>query len=296
MLGAQAVLVSCVGNDSYGKQICDILGEKSMEAKGVAIDSQHSTGTVTVTIDKEGRAKYSIADDVAWDYIPWTNVLANLALHDNAVCFGTLAQRHPQSLNIIRRFLTSAPISCLRVFDVNLRQNYYSRELVLDSLKFSNVLKINNEELAILASYITDKNLPEFELLNEFIRVFNLDIVALTKGKDGCVIASQKEIVSCPGFKTVVKDTVGAGDAFTAAMILGLLKGLELQRVANIACQIGAYVCSQSGATPPISQSLVQDLYLLSSKQKATPNLPAFKCLRLNRKVENNYDSSKRKI
>jgi len=258
MLGADGFLVSAVGNDALGREICtriDQLGLKSY----ITVTAQHPTGSVEVKLDCKGTPSYVIHEDVAWDHLTSSPTLDELAARVDAVCFGSLAQRGSISRRTIRKFLDSTSADCLRVFDINLRQSYYTKEVILTSLAKANTLKLNEEELAVLTGLLGFSGTSE-KVLRELLVAFDLKYVALTRGERGSLIVTAEETVDYGGTHVDIKDTVGAGDAFTAAMVMGILRGLSPEDLNVLACQVGAFVCSQDGAVPALPSRLLKRL------------------------------------
>lgn len=246
-LGAKGIVVSCIGDDELGNEILRLLNRLKLDGQYIAVDDKHPTGTVTVALDESGRPDYSIHENVAWDYIPTSGKLLQLASKVDAVCFGSLCQRSEVSRDSIRTFLTSTKPDCLRIFDINLRQSYYNPEIIKALLDISNVLKINDEELSILASMLGITGV-EVEILGALTDRFSLKMIALTKGDKGSRLFATGKVSDHRGFAVEVVDSVGAGDSFTAAMALGLLKGKELDDINEQANRIASFICSQHGA------------------------------------------------
>jgi len=272
-LGLDAHLVTAVGNDRNGGEICEKLRSAGISLQYV----QHvpfPTGTVQVTLDPGGIASYRIKKEVAWDHILWSDDIQKLASEVDAVCFGTLAQRSIQSYQSIQNFLTHTKKDCLKVFDINLRQTYFSREIIESSLQKSNILKLNREELEVIKNLF---NLPKSDTkaLRVLLEQYRLHFIALTQGPAGSIIADQKNSYYCPAFPAAVQDTIGAGDSFTAAMILGKLRGLPLDQINQLASRVAAYVCSQAGATPTLPPSLISELMQESPIRIQTVHNPA---------------------
>ncbi|MEI8372515.1 MAG: carbohydrate kinase [Planctomycetota bacterium] len=249
-LGAHAHAVSAVGDDPLGREILDRLDTLGLSRQGVAVDHQHPTGTVSVELDAYGKPTYQIHEGVAWDFIPAVPATLRPAQHADAICFGSLAQRSEVSRATIRSLLGAAPEHCLRVFDINLRQHYYHTEILAAGLEAADVLKLNNEELPVVADLLA---LPgdEDAVLRGLLDRYDLRLIALTKGAGGSELASRHGRSVHSGVPTKVVDTVGAGDAFTAAVIMGLLEDLDLDTINERANRLASYVCSQPGAMPP---------------------------------------------
>ncbi|MBI4283601.1 MAG: carbohydrate kinase [Chloroflexi bacterium] len=254
-LGGEGLIVSGVGADSLGDEILERLDALSLSRQYVARDAKHPTGTVSVKVEAEGKPSFAIQENVAWDFIPKTEQLMELGKRTDAVTFGTLAQRSAVSRATIRAFISRIPSSILRIFDINLRQRFYSKEVIEWSLEAGNVLKVNEEELPVLAQLFSIGG-DERRLLGELCRRFNLALIALTKGPRGSLLYSREQISLHDGYKTEVVDTVGSGDAFTAALALGMLTGSDIDTINDYANRVASFVCSQRGATPAMPEDL----------------------------------------
>jgi len=254
-LGGEGLIVSCVGSDRLGDEMLERLGTLSLDYKYVASDLEHPTGTSSIKVGAEGNPSFTIQENVAWDFIPKSQQLIELSKGINAVTFGTLAQRSEVSRATIRAFIRKIPSSVLCIFDINLRQAFYSREVIEWSLEACNVLKLNEEELQVLAHLLSLES-DELRLLHDLSRRFNLELIALTKGAGGSLMYSQERIYTHEGYKTEVVDTVGSGDAFTAALALGMLSGSDLRTINDYANRVASFVCSKRGATPPVTDDL----------------------------------------
>lgn len=256
-LGEYGVIVSSVGNDELGNDIKSEIGELKLNSRYIYTDNNHTTGTVTVKLDKKGKGEYTIHENVAWDFIPWNSNLQRLAKRADAVCFGSLCHRNEVSRNTINRFLKSVKSDCFRIFDINLRESYFNYEIIHGSLKLSNVLKLNNEELLILSNLLSI-NGTEKEIIKEITENYNLELIALSRGEEGSLLYSKGEYIVHKGFKVKVVDTVGAGDAFAAVLAVGLLRGKSLDFINEYANKVASYVCSRSGATPKLPHYLIK--------------------------------------
>lgn len=255
-LGAQAVMVSAVGDDQLGREALDRLRGSGIDVRHVAISPSHPTGSVAVTLDAQGHAAYRFHHDEAWDFLSWSDSLAALADRCDAVCFGTLGQRRPESRATIQRFVAATRPSVLRVLDINLRPPHYDDEVIQRSLELANVLKLNDDELRLLADRFGHSGKSQVQQAQAIRQRCGLRLVAVTKGSAGAVLVSEQEVIESPGVAVEVRDTVGAGDSFTAALVVGMLRGIELTTVAASACRIAEYVCTQSGATPALPSSI----------------------------------------
>jgi fructokinase len=254
-LGGRGVVVSCIGNDELGREIMSRLKELKLEQSYVSVDENHATGTVTVELDEQGKPNYTIHENVAWDYIASDSGLLELAVRADAVCYGSLCQRSEVSRDSVRDFLRATKPDCLRVFDINLRQSYFNEEIIRTMLELSNVLKLNDEELPVVADLL-DLDRSETNTLSQLTDIYKLRVIALTRGASGSRLYAQGEDSSCRGFAAEVADTVGAGDSFTAAMTLGLLYDKPLDWINEFSNRVASFVCSQSGATPRLPDSL----------------------------------------
>lgn len=256
-LGAEAYPVSCVGTDELGRRIRDELREIGVDTRHVLESDAFPTGTVQVTLNDEGKPSYQIFENVAWDHIPLTSGLEGLAAKLDAVCFGSLSQRSAVSRETIHSFVRHMPRDALKIFDVNLRQSFFSKEQVEGSLRLASILKLSDEELPVLAGYFGLRG-DVMAQLNGLRERFNLKLVAYTRGPDGSVLVRSDEVDDAPGEKgLVVVDSVGAGDSFTAALCMGALKGWPLNKMNVFANRVAAFVCSQKGATPTLPEHLI---------------------------------------
>lgn len=257
--GFDAHVISAVGNDPDGGEILGVMDQLGLRKDFVQVNSDYPTGTVTVTLSGEGIPDYTIHEQVAWDHIGWNQSLEGLAREVEAVCFGSLAQRSRESAQTIRRFLESTRPECLRVYDINLRQSFYERESILTSLELTSVLKLNEDELPVLAGFLGLEG-DEEHVLTRLRDLFHLELIAYTKGSQGSWLMTANEFFRCHVPPVKIADTVGAGDSFTAALLAGTLNGLDLKTVHALATEVSAYVCSQPGATPVLPADLLEQL------------------------------------
>jgi fructokinase len=253
-LGATASLVTRVGNDDLAKAILERF-EQIEIADTIQIDDDAPTGTVTVALSYNGIPHYVIHEDVAWDHLVVTTPALKAVRAADAVCFGTLAQRGDTSRNAIQKLVAAAPSTALRVLDINVRQNYFSRDVIEQSLQLANVLKLNDVELPILAQLfgLTGSIRHQIETLAQ---TFSLQLVALTRGPAGSLLFQAGEWSDCPSVPTIVVDTIGAGDAFTAALVLGRLCRMPLDVINALADEVARHVCASAGATPRLPKHL----------------------------------------
>jgi fructokinase len=253
-LGLQSSIISSVGDDTLGKEILETI-EKT-EIISFIDKIERPTGTVSVQLDKNGIPKYIIHEDVAWDFISPSESALEFAQQSHAVCFGTLAQRSETSYYSIQEILKIVPANALKVFDINMRQQFYNEEIISKSLEKANILKINEDEILVFADMFNISG-DEFEIIHQIIRQYNLRLLALTKGDKGSWLVSRQEDSYLDTPDVPVADTVGAGDSFTAALVAGLLKGKPLKEIHQTAVDISAYVCTQKGATPVLPEHLI---------------------------------------
>lgn len=246
-LGGNGWAVSAISDDELGREIKNTLSTKKLNT--ILEEVNEPTGTVQVTLDAAGVPTYDITEGVAWDHIPFTERIGNLAKETSAVCFGTLAQRSPESRATIHKFIESMPAGSLKVFDINLRQKYYDEKIISDSLRLADILKINDEELEIVSKMLCLTGTSE-ERCRAISREFNLKFVILTMGGDGSkVILEDRVHLSTPS-KINIVDTVGAGDSFTAAFMLAYLRGESIEKAHTLATEVSSYVCTKAGAMP----------------------------------------------
>lgn len=251
LLGENAVVASRVGDDQLGKDIRATLAKAGISDHFLQNDSLHPTGTVRVELDRAGMPKFEISEPVAWDFMQWTAEWQQLAKRTDAVCFGSLAQRGPESRRTIQQFLDSTPASALRIFDINLRQNFYSAETITQSLDRANVVKLNQEEVLRVRELLNLSGGGDAPFCHDLIARFDLKLACITRGAEGSLLCTHRAMHEHPGFRVEVKDTVGAGDAFTAALVHGLLEQRTLAKINDSANRLGAWVAMHSGAMPP---------------------------------------------
>jgi fructokinase len=253
-LGANSFVASCVGDDPLGREISAKLHELDLSQEHVAVHPSHPTGTVDVKVDDKGVPDFTICQNVAWDFIPCAAALLELAGRADAVCFGTLAQRSPVSRQTIRQVLQATREGCLHIFDINLRQTYYSKAVIEESLDQSDVLKLNDQELPILRR-LFDLDRDDRHAIAQLMQRHSLRLAALTCGDAGSRLYAGGSVYEHVGYPTKVVDTVGAGDAFTAALAVGLLRNDDPLKINDAANRLASYVCSQPGATPPLPRN-----------------------------------------
>lgn len=248
-LGVDGVPVSAVGEDELGREILGRLERIGLPRDFVATVSGYPTGTVEVKLRDRGVPEYIIHEDVAWDFIPQDQRLMELARMAQVICFGSLAQRSEASRATIQGLLMAAGPSCIRIFDINLRQKFYSRSIIESSLEKCQVLKLNDQELPVVAELFGLKGGGE-EAARAILKRFSLRMVALTRGAQGSRLYTPQGAFDHPGYPVEVVDTVGAGDSFTAALAVGLLREDSPDRINDSANRVAARVCGHRGAVP----------------------------------------------
>lgn len=264
--GLNSRVVSAVGEDKLGSEILDNFRAKQLNCMIETVP--YPTGTVQVELDAEGVPCYDIKEGVAWDNIPFTPALADLAGQTRAVCFGSLAQRSVVSRQTINSFLDAMPQddNVLKIFDVNLRQSFYTKEILCNSFSKCNILKINDEELVTVSRMF---GYPGIDLQDKcwiLLAKYNLKMLILTCGVNGSYVFTPGNVSFVETPKVEVADTVGAGDSFTATFVAAILKGLCVQEAHKLAVKVSAYVCTQNGAMPELPESLKESMNSLSCK------------------------------
>ena len=267
--GLNGIAVSAIGNDADGEEIKKILKQQGANHHLETVD--FPTGTVQVTLSGNGIPQYDICLGVAYDNIPWTPAVEEIAKNARAVCFGSLAQRTVVTRETVQKFLDTMPqLGTLKVFDINLRQNWYSKEVIEESLNRCNVLKLNDEEISLVSSILdlapvptpTDEEpllLTDFEdQCRDIMRIYDLQMIILTCGTNGSYVFHADGVSFQPTPKVKVADTVGAGDSFTGSFVACVLNGKPIAEAHKTAVQVSAFVCSQNGAMPKIPEELTK--------------------------------------
>jgi fructokinase len=256
----RGVVVSRVGQDDLGARVAEELANRSMTSEFLQSDPDHPTGEVFVSVDANGQPSYDIVENSAWDWLQFDPDVEDLARRTDAVCFGSLAQHNAQSRNSIYRFLDTCRPAAVKMFDVNLRLDFHDAQIVRRSCELANVVKLNNEELPVVASYLGLSGDGDDAVISHMIKLYGLKHVVLTRGKLGTVLysASAKHAgppVSYPAAPNA--DAVGAGDACSAAVLVGLTLRLTGDRIVQLANHAGAFVASQPGATPKLPDDVL---------------------------------------
>ena len=263
--GLNGCAISAIGNDELGDEIVEKFNAVHLDH--ILPRVEQPTGTVKVTLDEKGVPQYEICLGVAWDNIPLTEEMLEIARNAQAVCFGSLAQRSETSRKTIHAFLDATPADALRVFDINLRQSWYTAEVVAESLQRANILKINDEELDVVATMLLgEPTIPGHliaedaektrRICRELISRYDLDMLILTCGAIGSYVFTMEEESYITTPKVKVADTVGAGDSFTATFVAQLLLGKPIPEAHKKAVEVSAFVCTRNGAMPVLTEEL----------------------------------------
>lgn len=252
--GIDTMAVSAIGNDKLGEDTIAEMNGKHLNHIFPSVP--YPTGSVQVKLNEKGVPAYDIKENVAWDNIPFTNEIESVARSCRAVCFGSLAQRNAVSRNTIRKFIESTPSGCIRIFDINLRQNFYTSNVIRDSLEHCNILKINDEEIMLVSRMFNYDSSNIENVCRTIMEDFSLEMVILTCGTKGSYIFTKGGVSFMPTPKVNVADTVGAGDSFTGSFCAAILRGLPVAEAHKKAVEVSAYVCTQNGAMPEIPESM----------------------------------------
>ena len=252
ILGGHVAMVSAVGDDRYGREAIEILRGFGIDVSLLQVIADAHTGTVGIVLDEGGRPTFTIHEGSAWDRISWNEELESRVTKVDAVYFGTLGQRSEVARNTIRRCVEAARTAGIpRVLDINLRRPFFDSAMICESIQLASILKLSDDELSeVCIALGIDSHNDHNAILREFVDTQNLDLVVMTRGAQGAVLVTSNEVIEQPGIPTVITDTVGAGDSFTAAFLLGLLRGESHSMNLFTACTVAAAVCSQSGAVP----------------------------------------------
>lgn len=254
--GLDSIAISALGEDALAEETIEALKEHSLNYLMPRVP--YPTGTVQVTLAEGGIPTYEIKEGVAWDNIPYTDEIAEVARQARAVCFGSLAQRNGVSRQNIRKFLADTPADCLKICDINLRQQFYSKEVLEDSFRLCNILKINDEELVVVNRMFGYEGLDMRETCEKIVVDYQLKMLVLTCGTNGSYVFTDDGLTSFQDTpKVEVADTVGAGDSFTGSFCACILNGKPVQEAHKTAVQVSAYVCTQNGAMPVLPPEIV---------------------------------------
>ena len=252
---ANTMAISALGEDKLAEETIAALEEHGLQYTMPRVP--YPTGTVQVQLDEQGIPTYDIRENVAWDNIPFTPEIEEIARNCRAVCFGSLAQRNVVSRENIHRFLDATPEDCVKIFDINLRQNFYTKEVIQESMRRCNILKINDEELVIIGRMF---GYPGLDIENKcwlILGKYDLDMLVLTCGTNGSYVFTPGQMSFQETPKVEVADTVGAGDSFTGSFCAAILNGKPVPEAHQLAVKVSAFVCTQNGAMPTIPASLL---------------------------------------
>ena len=250
------IAVSALGEDRLADETIEALKEHGLNDLLPRVP--YPTGTVQVQLDEQGIPTYDIKENVAWDNIPFDEDIAQIARNCRAVCFGSLAQRNVVSRETIQKFLDATPADCLKIFDINLRQQFYTQEILKESFQRCNILKINDEELVLIGRMF---GYPGLDIENKcwlILGKYNLDMLVLTCGTNGSYVFTPGHVSFQETPKVKVADTVGAGDSFTGSFVGSILSGKSVTEAHQKAVQVSAYVCTQNGAMPTLPAELLK--------------------------------------
>jgi fructokinase len=251
LLGDRGVVASRVGNDALGREAVERLGILGVDTSYLQPDPSYPTGTVRVRVDRRGQPSFTIHEDVAWDFLSWNSRWKQLAREADAVCFGMLAQRSRLSRKTINQFLRYT--RGVRVLDVNLRQSFYSADLLRESIGMSTIVKMNHDELPIILKLLGLEP-GEDKLTAKRLLHFGPKLVCVTRGNRGSLLVSKRATVEHAGFSVRVVDTVGAGDAFTAALVHEYLRGASLEKMSDAANRVAGWIATKAGGTPMVAK------------------------------------------
>jgi fructokinase len=250
LLGDEGIAASRVGSDELGDEAIRRLKQLGVSTSFIQRDSNHPTGKVNVKVDSTGQPSFEICAPVAWDFLEWTPQWQKLAEQADAVCFGSLAQRSAISQSTIGGFLDATRPDALRIFDVNLRQNFYTKEILSNSMQRARIAKLNHEEVPRIMRLFGLEHLDNESSARRLLSLYSLELVCVTRGQAGSLLVGKQTCSQHPGFSVKVQDTIGAGDAFTASLAHEFLRGSSLDHMNAVANRIGAWVASEAGAMP----------------------------------------------
>jgi fructokinase len=255
--GGHVAMVSAVGEDSRGRQALEILRSYQIDISLTQVISNAITGTVGVSLDTAGKPSFTIHENSAWDQLELTNELLCKVSSVDAVCFGTLGQRSPVSRLTIRRCIEAArDAGIVRVLDINLRPPFYDDAMIRESIRLASILKLSDEELpTVCRSCDVAQHGSVDGQIRDLLDKFGLEMVVMTRGADGAMLVTAQETLEQPGIPAEVRDTVGAGDAFTAAFLMSVLRRDSLSQCLLQACAVASKACTHAGAVPGISES-----------------------------------------
>jgi fructokinase len=252
VLGDEGIVASRIGKDDLGHEVRETMETLNLNPSFLQADGEDSTGVVEVLIDGAGQPEFKIANDVSWDHLEWTAAWEDLATRADGICFGSLAQRSQVSRATVHRFLEASGKNTLKIYDVNLRAPFFSRDIIVDSLRLSNIAKLNSDELATVCDLLDIPGQSEQERSKRLLIEFDLQLVCITRGEGGSLLVSADHTVEHNGFRVKVADAVGAGDAFTACLAHHYIRGDSLLKISELANGFASWVATQTGATPVV--------------------------------------------
>lgn len=260
LLGDEGIVASRVGADELGGEAKRRLNALGLRTNYVQVDPDHRTGIARVQVDERGQPSFEIAQPVAWDFLAWTEEWRELAQKTDAACFGTLAQRVTASRNTTHQFLLALRPEATRIFDVNLRQAFYGAEVLQESAKHAEIIKLNHEELPVVVQVLGIPFHDEESAAASLLDAFGIKLVCVTRGAKGSLLVSQYGKHEHAGISTTVADTVGSGDAFTAALVYHYLRGASLAAMNEAANRMGSWVAGHTGATPARDEGVLRSI------------------------------------
>ncbi|HEX8457054.1 MAG TPA: carbohydrate kinase [Pyrinomonadaceae bacterium] len=260
LLGNESVIASRIGDDALGREASRRLSRLGVSTKYLQVDGEHPTGTVRVRVDELGEANFAMNENSAWDYLEWTAEWEELSLKADVVCFGTLGQRAALARQTITRFLEATRPGAVRVFDVNLRHSFFDAAMLEKVLRLATIVKLNLAEMYTLRQMLNFAADTVEEMALHLLSRFDLELVAITRGERGSLLVSKDEARAHPGIGVRVRDTIGAGDAFTATLVHYYLRRAPLADIGEAANRVGAWVATQEGATPHLSPQMLEQI------------------------------------
>jgi fructokinase len=268
LLGDRAIVASRIGKDRLGNAAARRVARLGLPTAHLQADAGHPTGTVNVSVDSQGQPRFEIIEGVAWDFFDWTPQWQALAAEADAVCFGTLAQRSAQSRKTIVSFLEAVRPGTLRIFDVNLRQAFFSKDILAESAARTDIMKLNDEELPRVAELLGVAAGERATTARALLKKYRLKLLCVTCGGQGSLLVAPDGTDTHPGYPVTVADTVGSGDAFTAALVHKYLRHAPLKAMNAAANRLGSWVASQVGATPPADPAVILGIH--NSQEEGT--------------------------
>lgn len=269
LLGDRAVVVSRVGKDRLGNAAARRLTRLGLPSTFLQVDTRHPTSTVDVAVDEQGQPKFEILTNVAWDFFEWTPQWQALATEADAICFGSLAQRSAQSRATILAFLEALRPGALRIFDVNLRQAFFTKEILSESASRADIMKLNDDEIMRVTELLGGPVRDQQSAARWLLKKYGIKLVCITRGGKGSLLVTLDAADEHSGYPIKVADTVGAGDAFTAALVYQYLRKASLRAMNAAANRLGSWVASQVGATPPADPKVIQEFHNSSEEGTA---------------------------